>query len=85
MAAETIKPRLTPDIERMNLELRTPCKNLSFPLKNAERILKSPDFDDKKKVVLLVTGWMSSSKADYVFDMAQAFHCRGEYNFLVRF
>lgn len=84
MAADTIKPLVTPDMDTMSLRLRTPCKELSFPLSQAEDILESPEFDINKKVAIFITGWMSGSDADYVTDMAEAFAVRGNYNFLVK-
>ena len=84
LASDVINPRVTPDMDSITFRLRTPCEELSFPLTDAEQILESPEFDVTKKVAIFVTGWMSSSEADYVADMAQAYHCRGDYNFLVR-
>lgn len=84
LASDTIKPRVTPGMDSLTFRLRTPCEELSFPLTQAEQILETSQFDVTKKVVLFVTGWMSSSDADYVADMARAYNCRGDYNFLVR-
>ncbi|XP_065364516.1 vitellogenin-1-like [Calliphora vicina] len=82
LAADTINPRVTPNMDTMSLRLRTPCEELIFPLNQAEEILESSDFDVNKKVAIFVTGWMSGSDAGYVSDMANAFNCRGDYNFL---
>ncbi|XP_065364958.1 vitellogenin-1-like [Calliphora vicina] len=82
LAADTINPRITPNMDAMSFRLRTPCKELSFSLSKAEDILQSPDFDVNKKVAIFVTGWMASSERSYVTDMANAFLCRGDYNFL---
>ncbi|KAM7350119.1 vitellogenin-1-like [Cochliomyia hominivorax] len=82
LASDTITPRVTPDMQTMSLRLRTPCQELSFDLEHAEQILESPEFDVNKKVAIFVTGWMASSDADYVTHMANAFACRGGYNFL---
>lgn len=84
-ASNISRPLLTADFDSMSLRLHTRCKETTFLLNNAEYILESPDFDVSKKVAIFVTGWIASSEADYVFDMANAFNCRGDYNFLVSF
>lgn len=85
LSSDTIDPRVTPDMDKIFFQLRTPCKNTSIPITSAEEILEQPDFDVNKKVVIFVTGWMSSIDSDYIADMAKAYHCRGGYNFLVSF
>lgn len=83
LASNTIMPSVTPDMNSLTIRLRTPCEELSFPLMKPEQILESPQFNITKKVVLFVTGWMSSLQGNSVADMARAYHCRGGYNFLV--
>ncbi|XP_023297505.2 vitellogenin-1-like [Lucilia cuprina] len=82
LAADTISPRVTPDMSAMSLRLRTPCEESSYSLTEAENILQNPDFDVSKKLAIFVTGWTASSEDAYVTDMANAFLCRGDYNFL---
>ncbi|KAM7350118.1 vitellogenin-1-like [Cochliomyia hominivorax] len=83
LASDTIDPRITPDMDEMSLRLYTSsCKELSFPLIKAEEILNSPEFDVNKKVAIFVTGWRVSPEADYILDLANAFNCRGDYNYL---
>lgn len=83
LAADTINPRVTPNMDEISLRLRTPCEVYSFPLSEAENILESPEFDVNKKVVIFVNGWLASSELDSVVELAEAFACRGDYNFLV--
>lgn len=85
LASDTINPRITPDMASMTLRLRTPCQDLSFSLSEVEDLLASDAFDVNKKVAIFVHGWMASTDSDYVAEMANAFNCRGGYNFLVCF
>lgn len=83
LAVDTIEPRITPNMDKLSLRLRTPCKEFSYSLSEAEKLLDNPEFDVDKKVVIFVPGWGVSSERDYVIQMAEAFACRGGYNFLV--
>ncbi|XP_061386581.1 vitellogenin-1-like [Musca vetustissima] len=82
VGSDNIDPRITPKLNEMYLQLRTPCSNRSVPLSEAQKLLEYPEFNATKRVVVFITGWMSSIQADYIEDMARAFHCRGNYNFL---
>uniref|UniRef100_A0A1I8N5B5 Uncharacterized protein n=1 Tax=Musca domestica TaxID=7370 RepID=A0A1I8N5B5_MUSDO len=82
VGSDNIDPRITPKLKEMYFQLRTPCSNISVPLSEAQKLLEYPEFDAKKRVVIFITGWMSNIHADYIEDMARAFNCRGNYNFL---
>lgn len=84
MAADTIEPRITPDMDKMSLRLRTPCQEYIYYLNEVEKLLDNPEFDINKKVAIFVPGWRSGSEEDYVLTMAEAFTCRDDYNFLVK-
>ncbi|XP_017484585.1 PREDICTED: vitellogenin-1-like [Rhagoletis zephyria] len=83
VAAETITPRVTPDLTKMNFQLRTACKNYSYPLLKANEIWHSPHFDPKKKVVILATGWTTTIENNSAIDtIGNAYNCRGDVNFV---
>ncbi|KAM7350117.1 vitellogenin-1-like [Cochliomyia hominivorax] len=83
LAADTIDPNVTPNMDEMSLRFHSSsCKELSFPLSHAEEIPDNDEFDVNKKVAIFVHGWNSNSEADYVLEMANAFNCRDDYNFL---
>lgn len=83
LASDKINPRISPEIEQMYFQLRTPCHYESFPVNEAERILESPYFDVNKKIVLFVSGWTSTIESSSIAHLAKAYNCRGDYNFLV--
>ncbi|XP_061386580.1 vitellogenin-1-like [Musca vetustissima] len=83
LASGAINPRVTPSVEKMHFQLRTPCKNISVPLQQPEELVNLEEFDIEKKVVILVSGWGSDgNKSTYIQDFADAFNCRGEHNFV---
>lgn len=83
MASGAIKPRVTPDINSMALILHIRGATTNYPLTQVRNILKDKDFDINKNLAIFITGWMSDPNDDYVGEMADAFNCRGDYNFMV--
>lgn len=84
LASGAINPRITPNVEEMYFELRTPCKNISVPIAQPEQLVNLEEFDAEKKVVIFVSGWGSDGKEDsYIQDFANAYFCRGEHNVVV--
>lgn len=67
----------------MSFRLRTPCKEFSYSLNEVEKLLDNPEFDINKKLAIYVAGWTTSTDSSYVTDMAEAFTCRGDHNYLV--
>lgn len=83
VATDSIKPKVTPDISKMNFQLRTACERYSFPLLEADQMWRSPQFDAKKKVVILATGWTTTINGSETIDaFAKAYNCRGDINFV---
>ncbi|XP_061386577.1 vitellogenin-1-like [Musca vetustissima] len=82
LASGAINPRITPNIEEMYYQLRTPCKNISVPLQQPEQLVNLPEFDVNKQVVIFVSGWGSDANSSYIQDFANAYNCRGDYNFV---
>ncbi|XP_055915167.1 vitellogenin-1-like [Eupeodes corollae] len=83
VSTNAVIPKITPDIHKMQFQLRTPCKKYSFPLMHANEMWKSPEFDYRKKTVILATGWTTTvNETDTISQMAQAYHCRGDVNFI---
>ncbi|XP_067639517.1 vitellogenin-3-like [Eurosta solidaginis] len=83
LSSETIRPRITPDLHEMQFQLRTPCKKYNYSLLNADAMWKSSEFDPKKKVVILATGWRTTvNESDTTDVFAKAYNCRGDVNFV---
>ncbi|XP_017106534.2 vitellogenin-1 [Drosophila bipectinata] len=83
LANNKIKSKFTPDIKLMNFQLRTTCSKVSFPLTDPSALLRNPDFDPKKKVVILATGWTTTvNGTDTIEVLSKAYNCRGDVNFL---
>lgn len=86
LSSNKIRSRYTPDIKQMNFQLRTACNKTNFPLLEAEAMWHSPQFDPKKGVVILATGWTTTvNDSDTIEQLAQAYNCRGDVNFVVSF
>lgn len=85
LANNKIKSKFTPDINLMHFQLRTPCAKINFPLTNPGAMWHSPEFDPKKKVVILATGWTTTvNGSDTIEVFSKAYNCRGDVNFVVR-
>ena len=83
LTSKEIKPKVTPDIHKMQFQLRADCERLSFPLLEADTMWRSPKFDVKKKVVILATGWTTTvNDTDTIDEFAKAYKCRGDVNFV---
>lgn len=84
LSSQTIRSRVTPDLRKINFQLRTTCNNYSYPLLKSNQIWRSPEFDPKKKVVILATGWTTTvNSSDAIDVLAKAYNCRGDVNFVV--
>lgn len=83
MASNTIDSPITPNMDKLSFRLRTPCQEFSYSLNEVDKLFDNPEFDINKKLAIYVPGWTASSEDDIVTKMAEAFTCRGDYNFLV--
>lgn len=62
----------------------TSCKNYSYPIDQADEMWSNPDFDPKKKTVLLATGWTTTiNETGTIYAISKAYFCRGDVNFIV--
>ncbi|XP_011185137.1 vitellogenin-3 [Zeugodacus cucurbitae] len=83
LSSQTIRSRVTPDLRKIQFQLRTSCNKYSYPLLDANQIWQSPEFDSTKKVVILVTGWTTTvNNSDTIDVLAKAYNCRGDVNFV---
>lgn len=86
MSEKTIKPRITPNINEMNMILRLNGLDEKIPLQHAELLLTSAKFRKDLPLVILITGWNTDYNVtwnpalDKVYD---AYRCRGGINFVV--
>ncbi|XP_062139643.1 vitellogenin-1 [Drosophila sulfurigaster albostrigata] len=83
LSSNKIKSKFTPDINKMNFQLRNACQRSTHPLLEAEKMWNSPEFDRNKKVVILATGWTTRvNDTDTIDGFARAYNCRGDVNFV---
>ncbi|XP_053949621.1 vitellogenin-3-like [Anastrepha ludens] len=83
IASDAITPLVTPDMTKMKFQLRTACNNYSYPILKANEIWQSPEFDAKKKVVILASGWTTTiESSNPINELAKAYNCRGDVNFV---
>lgn len=84
LSSNRLMSKFTPDVNKMQFQLRTACDKMSFPLLEAERMWQSPLFNTSKGVVILATGWTTTvNETEAIDDFAQAYNCRGDVNFVV--
>uniref|UniRef100_A0A1I8NR26 Lipase domain-containing protein n=1 Tax=Stomoxys calcitrans TaxID=35570 RepID=A0A1I8NR26_STOCA len=83
LSSNTITPKFSPNIEKLNFQLRTACNRYSHPLLKASEMWTSPEFQPNKKVVILATGWTTTVNDTELIDVfAKAYACRGDVNFV---
>lgn len=83
ISSQAIQPKYTPEISKMKFQLRTLCNREHFPLLEADKLLKSPNFDPKKKIVILASGWTTNVNDTAIIDtIGKAYLCRGDTNFI---
>ncbi|XP_030386699.1 vitellogenin-3-like [Scaptodrosophila lebanonensis] len=83
VATGIIQSQVQPNVSRMHFQLRNNCHRDSFPLLAAEEMWRSPNFDPKKKVVILATGWTTNINNSEAIDaFEKAYNCRGDVNFV---
>ncbi|XP_049311335.1 vitellogenin-1-like isoform X2 [Bactrocera dorsalis] len=72
-----------PRREDIKLQLRTSCGGREYAIDNILEIAEDPDFDPERKTVIFSTGFLSTVNFPATGELAQAFSCRGDTNFLV--
>ncbi|KAH8416888.1 hypothetical protein KR222_010312 [Zaprionus bogoriensis] len=83
LSSKKIVSKFTPDINRMYFQLRTHCNRTSIPLMQAERMWHSPLFNASKSVVILATGWTTTvNDTETIDEIARAYNCRNDVNFV---
>ncbi|KAH8317101.1 hypothetical protein KR074_011834, partial [Drosophila pseudoananassae] len=83
LANNKIKSKFTPDINLMNFQLRTTCDKFSYPLTDPRGMLDNEDFDARKKMVILATGWTTTVNGSDTIDvLSRAYKCRDDVNFV---
>uniref|UniRef100_A0A1I8M3T9 Lipase domain-containing protein n=1 Tax=Musca domestica TaxID=7370 RepID=A0A1I8M3T9_MUSDO len=73
---------ITPKAEKMYYQLRTPCKSINVPLQQPEELVNLPEFDVDKKVIMFLSGWATKGNESHIQELANAYNCRGDYNFV---
>ncbi|XP_075157305.1 vitellogenin-1-like [Haematobia irritans] len=82
MGSDELEPRIVPNMGEMTIQLKSPCSSISLPINQTENLLLIPEFDISKKVVIYVSGWLSNVDDDKIEELARAYNCRGDYNFM---
>lgn len=86
--AISVKPVFTPQIANLSFILRTRQANVSIPITNPTQLWESPEFNPKLPLVIFVTGWKTNlliKRSEAQDALAEAYLCRGNVNFVVRF
>ncbi|XP_075156638.1 phospholipase A1-like [Haematobia irritans] len=63
--------------------LITPCGRQEFPFNSVDQLRQAPGFNGNRTSVFFITGWLVNPDKEYINDMAKAFNCRGDYNFVL--
>nr|XP_036224498.1 vitellogenin-1 [Bactrocera oleae] len=72
-----------PRIENIKLQFRTACGAREYAIENILELAEDPEFDPEKKTVIFSTGFLSTVNFSATGELAKAFSCRGDTNFLV--
>lgn len=89
LSSGTVQPRFTPDLSSMNFVLKFDHKDYLIPLTQPELLWKHEKFNPTWPTVLLATGWTTNYNESIIKNSAldtlyEAYHCRGNINFVVR-
>ncbi|XP_011185240.1 vitellogenin-1-like [Zeugodacus cucurbitae] len=74
--------RYTPRLEDINFQLRTPCDNRSYPVKDPSGLQLDPDFNTLRNTILFATGWTTTVSHRHHDGLSKAYNCRGDTNYL---
>lgn len=90
MSASQVKPKFTPEIDKMNFVLKFDHVDYMIPLTSPELLWKHEKFNPEWPLVLLATGWTTNYNDSVIDNWAldqvyEAYHCRGKINFVVSF
>lgn len=86
--AISVKPIFTPQIANLSFILRTRQANVSIPITNPTQLWARREFNPRLPLVIFVTGWKTNlliKRSEAQEALAEAFLCRGNVNFVVRF
>lgn len=82
-----VKPKVLPDVNKMNFQLKSCRGNYFIPIKSPELLLTHPAFNVSRKTAVLVTGWFSNVNStmenEALESVWEAYKCRGDTNFVV--
>ncbi|XP_067639515.1 vitellogenin-1-like [Eurosta solidaginis] len=83
LSSQAVKPRETPDLQQLHFQFHTICSTYNYSILEFNRIVNNPEFDPKKPVVILATGWRTTiNDSSTIVEFAKAFNCRGDSNFV---
>lgn len=88
LSQKQVKPKVLPDLKKMNYLLKTPQRDYLIPIQTPEKLWNHQAFDRNLKTAFLVTGWFSNVNStmenDALETVWEAYKCRGNFNFVVR-
>ncbi|XP_017954813.1 vitellogenin-2-like [Drosophila navojoa] len=72
------------DMTKLNFNYITPCCNFTVPILKAETLWDNAIFNRNKKIVVVVSGWLTTFRSSFAKDVLQrAYMCRPDVNFVV--
>lgn len=88
LAQKQVKPKVLPDLKKMNYILKTPERDYLIPIETPGKLWRHQSFNRQLKTTFLVTGWFSNINStlenDALETVWEAYKCRGNLNFVVR-
>ncbi|XP_067639519.1 vitellogenin-3-like isoform X2 [Eurosta solidaginis] len=83
ISSGTIRSRITPDLNKMNFQLRTACNKYEYPLLSSSELWNNPEFDRNKSVVIYASGFMSTiTNSSSIDELSKVYNCRDDVNFV---
>ncbi|XP_037026485.1 vitellogenin-1-like isoform X3 [Bradysia coprophila] len=87
LAQKQVKPKVLPDLNKMNYLLKTPDRDYLIPIETPGKLWRHPAFNRELETTFLVTGWFSNINStlenDALETVWEAYKCRGNLNFVV--
>jgi len=85
LSENTVKPKITPNINNMSFILKTKNEDVLIPLTQSEQLWSHASFNPELPLVIVITGWNTDynvTENAALDTLSAAYKCRGNVNFV---
>uniref|UniRef100_A0A6B2EF13 Putative lipase n=1 Tax=Phlebotomus kandelakii TaxID=1109342 RepID=A0A6B2EF13_9DIPT len=76
--------KYTPNVQNISFVLYDNEKRIPFNMNELDKLVQYPGFKKENPVVIFITGWLTKDNTENAAarDLAKAYNCRGNHNFI---